>query len=400
MRPSSVETSEPAWVNRKMLSMNSSTSWFCTSRKYSAIVSLDRATRSRVPGGSSICPNTRAVCSMTPVSVISSMRSLPSRVRSPTPANTETPLWSRATRAIISWISTVLPTPAPPNRPILPPWTYGVSRSMTLMPVWNISVFDSSWSNAGALRWIPQRSLISSFSSSSRLRQSPVALNTWPRVTSPTGTVIGSPVSLTWAPRTIPSVGFIEMARTTPSPMCWATSSVIVCFSSPRVTSTFNALYISGIVSTGNSMSTTGPMTRTIRPTAPFCPVVVSSFRVTVISTHLFASVVRCGVGVGERVDASDDLADFLGDAGLAGLVGNAGVLLDQLFGVVGRRLHRPLAGSELRGGRLEQGEEDPRLDVLRQQAVQHSLGARLELVEREHLVLFGLFLLLDHLEG
>jgi peptide chain release factor 1 len=32
---------------------------------------------------------------------------------------------------------------APPNRPILPPRTYGVSRSMTLMPVWNISVFDS-----------------------------------------------------------------------------------------------------------------------------------------------------------------------------------------------------------------------------------------------------------------
>src|SRR5690625_7229097 len=45
MRPSRVETSEPAWVKRKMLSMNSSTSWFCTSRKYSAMVSADRATR-------------------------------------------------------------------------------------------------------------------------------------------------------------------------------------------------------------------------------------------------------------------------------------------------------------------------------------------------------------------
>ena len=61
MRPSSVDTSEPAWVNRKMLSMNSSTSWFCTSRKYSAMVSADRATRSRVPGGSSIWPKTSAV---------------------------------------------------------------------------------------------------------------------------------------------------------------------------------------------------------------------------------------------------------------------------------------------------------------------------------------------------
>ncbi len=98
MRPSSVETSEPAWVNRKMLSMNSSTSCFWTSRKYSAIVSADRATRSRVPGGSSIWPKTSAVLSMTPVSVISAMRSLPSRVRSPTPANTDTPPKFSATR--------------------------------------------------------------------------------------------------------------------------------------------------------------------------------------------------------------------------------------------------------------------------------------------------------------
>ncbi len=79
------------------------------------------------------------------------MRSLPSRVRSPTPANTDTPPWSCATRWIISWMRTVLPTPAPPNRPILPPSTYGVSRSMTLMPVSNSWVFDSSWSKAGGL---------------------------------------------------------------------------------------------------------------------------------------------------------------------------------------------------------------------------------------------------------
>ena len=118
--------------------MNSSTSCFCTSRKYSAIVSADSATRSRVPGGSSIWPNTSAVFSMTPDSVISRNRSLPSRVRSPTPANTETPPKFSATRRIISWMRTVLPTPAPPNMPILPPWTYGVSRSMTLMPVSNI----------------------------------------------------------------------------------------------------------------------------------------------------------------------------------------------------------------------------------------------------------------------
>ena len=60
---------------------------------------------------------------MTPDSCISIQRSVPSRVRSPTPAKTDTPPWLVATRLIISWMSTVLPTPAPPNRPILPPCT-------------------------------------------------------------------------------------------------------------------------------------------------------------------------------------------------------------------------------------------------------------------------------------
>src|ERR1700723_271925 len=162
IRPSSVDTSDPAWVNRKMLSMNSRTSWPCTARKSSAMVSADSATRSRVPGGSSIWPNTSAVSAMTPDSVISRNRSLPSRVRSPTPAKTETPPKFWATRRIISWISTVLPTPAPPNSPIFPPSTYGVSRSMTLMPVTNIWVRGSSWSSAGGSRWIGQRSVMSS----------------------------------------------------------------------------------------------------------------------------------------------------------------------------------------------------------------------------------------------
>ena len=55
-------------------------------------------------------------------SIISLYRSLPSRVRSPTPAKTEKPPWPLATLLISSMISTVFPTPAPPNRPILPPF--------------------------------------------------------------------------------------------------------------------------------------------------------------------------------------------------------------------------------------------------------------------------------------
>ena len=48
---------------------------------------------------------------------------------------------------ISSWISTVLPTPAPPKRPILPPRTYGAIRSTTLMPVSKISTFGERSSN-------------------------------------------------------------------------------------------------------------------------------------------------------------------------------------------------------------------------------------------------------------
>ncbi len=56
MRPRSADTSEPACVKRKMLSMKSSTSCPISSRKYSAQVSADSATRARAPGGSFICP--------------------------------------------------------------------------------------------------------------------------------------------------------------------------------------------------------------------------------------------------------------------------------------------------------------------------------------------------------
>src|SRR3954449_383426 len=401
MRPSRVDTSDPAWVKRKMLSMNSNTSWFCTSRKYSAIVSAESATRSRVPGGSSIWPKTRAVWPMTPASVISAIRSLPSRVRSPTPANTETPPWSFATRAIISWISTVLPTPAPPKRPILPPCTYGVRRSMTLMPVWNISVLASSWSNAGALRWMPHRSSTLRVSPSCRLRTSPVALKTCPLVASPTGTLIGPPVSVTSAPRTRPSVGRMEMARTMPSPMCSETSSVMVVVTSPRVRSTFSALYISGIESSGNSTSTTGPITRATRPTAPpLCSDRVSLIVAVISLTHsLVGGSFAGGVRIGERVHAADDLADLLGDAGLAGLVGDPGVLLDQLLGVVRGGLHRLLPSRQLGGRGLQQREVDAALDVLREQGVEHLLRVRLELEERQHLVGRRLLLALDHLE-
>ena len=47
---------------------------------------------------------------------------------------------------------TVLPTPAPPNRPTLPPLANGQTRSITLMPVSSRSTDGLSSSNFGAAR--------------------------------------------------------------------------------------------------------------------------------------------------------------------------------------------------------------------------------------------------------
>ena len=49
---------------------------------------------------------------------------------------------------------TVLPTPAPPNRPTLPPLANGQTRSITLMPVSSRSFEGDSSSKLGALWWI------------------------------------------------------------------------------------------------------------------------------------------------------------------------------------------------------------------------------------------------------
>ena len=69
-----------------------------------------------------------------------------------------------------------------------------------------------------------------------------MTLNTLPLVTSPTGTVMGPPVSRTSWPRTMPSVGLSEMARTRSSPRCWATSRVISDDSPAIVIVVFSAL--------------------------------------------------------------------------------------------------------------------------------------------------------------
>jgi hypothetical protein len=71
---------------------------------------------------------------MTPDSVISRNRSFPSRVRSPTPANTDTPPCCSAWRRIISWMMTVLPTPAPAEHPDLAALHVGLEQVDDLDP--------------------------------------------------------------------------------------------------------------------------------------------------------------------------------------------------------------------------------------------------------------------------
>ncbi len=180
------------------------------------------ATRARAPGGSFIWPNTSAVLDKTPDSSISLYKSFPSRVRSPTPANMEYPPCSDAMLRINSWIITVLPTPAPPKSPTLPPFKNGQSKSITFIPVSKTSDFDDCSVKSGALRWIGY--FLVTFGSGFSSIASPITLNMRPSVISPTGTEMGAPVSFTSMPLSRPSVDPMATARTVPEPKCCCTS--------------------------------------------------------------------------------------------------------------------------------------------------------------------------------
>ena len=164
-------------------------------------------------------------------------------------------------------IRTVLPTPAPPKRPIFPPREYGAIRSTTLMPVSRICV-DVSWlSNFGAGRWIGQLSLLPT-GAGLWSTGSPRTLKTRPRVASPTGTMIGAPVSSASMPRIRPSVELMAMHRVMLSPRCCMTSTVRFTSRSAALPVILMAFRISGSSPAGNSISTTGPMTCTTLPFA------------------------------------------------------------------------------------------------------------------------------------
>ena len=146
--------------------MKSSTSWPSSSRKYSAIVRPDSATRMRAPGGSFIWPKTSIVLSMTPDSFISSQRSLPSRERSPTPQKADRPPCSWARLWISSWMMHRLADAGAAEQADLA--ALGVGREQ-------VDDLDAGLEHLGGRRqvldasapsrWIGQRSMSSSISS-------------------------------------------------------------------------------------------------------------------------------------------------------------------------------------------------------------------------------------------
>src|SRR5947208_2961372 len=356
----------------------------------------------RAPGGSFIWPNTSIVFSSTPDSFISSHRSLPSRERSPTPQNADRPSCSSARLRISSWMITVLPTPAPPNSPTLPPLAYGASRSTTLIPVSNISCVGVSSSTGGASWWIGRRST-SAGSSGPKSIGSPSRLKMRPSVARPTGTLIGPPVSVTSAPRARPSVVSIATARTRSSPRCCWTSHTSTPSPAPALIpgasssaaaagrATVMAWLISGSCS-GKTASITTPWISSMRPTFR-CPGPPSRAPAVVVWGWAVLASIVCRVLLSSRIGrpalgdqalgAGHDLHDLLCDLGLARAVHLQRQVGDDLAGVVGGAAHRRHLGAEEARGGLDQRAIDRDLDVVGHEALEQVLGLGLVLDQR-----------------
>src|SRR5579872_5634345 len=210
---------------------------------------------------------------------------------------------------------------------------------------------------------------------------SPITFMMRPSVPSPTGTVIGPPVSVTSWPRTRPSEMSMAMQRTVSSPSCWATSRtrrwpLLSVSSALRIGGRFTLL--------SNFTSTTAPITWVMRPVALAilamglrpCPRILSLLR-------------RSGRGVrSERLGARNDLDQFLGDHRLPGAIVPQGVFLHHVAGVARRVVHCAHLSAEERGLILEQGAIDAHRHRARQQLGEDFSFVRLILVSRRVLVL------------
>src|ERR1039458_5166212 len=113
---------------------------------------------------------------------------------------------------IMSVSNPVLPTPAPPNRPALPPRSSGTRTSMTLIPVSKISDLVERRANGGGARWTVRH--WTSAGAAWRSMALPKTSNIRERMPLPTGAFNWPPVSSTELPRARPSVGVSAIPRT------------------------------------------------------------------------------------------------------------------------------------------------------------------------------------------
>src|SRR3954469_23087563 len=274
------------------------------------------------------------------------------------------------------------------------------------MPVSNISWVGVRSSTLGASRWIGQRSLTSIGSPWSMV--SPSRLKIRPSVISPTGTVIGPPVSMTSAPRAKPSVLSMATARTRSSPRCCWTSQTRISWPSaswatdcsdawwsPAARAIVIAELISGS-SSGKTASITTPWISSIRPTLRLpspCWVCCASVWFSVLASMNSPFALRrrrerrrpgdVTVWLDQRLGAGDDFHDLLGDLRLALAVHLPGQVLDQVARVRGGVSHPSHARAVIGGRGLEQRPEDRDLDVGGPEPLEDLLRIGLVLHER-----------------
>src|ERR1039458_6440071 len=263
------------------------------------------------------------------------------------------------------------------------------------MPVSNISVVGVRSSARGASWWIPRR-LVSAGRSSPRSIVSPSRLKIRPSVASPTGTVIGPPVSITSAPRASPSVVSIATARTRSSPRCCWTSHTSTLSPPPGLTPSASssaaaagrATVIAWLISGSfpeKTASITTPWISSMRPTfrsvaAPFAE--VGSVTVLAgISSRISCLSVEASISI-QTLGARDYLHDLLRDLGQPRTALFERQIGDDLPRVLRGAAHRGHLRAEEARGRLDQSAVDRDLDVVRHQALEDLLRAGLVLDE------------------
>src|SRR4029077_9707336 len=196
---------------------------------------------------------------------------------------------------------------------------------------------------------------------------SPTTLMMRPRHSSPTGTEIGCPVSVTSCPRTSPSEVSIATGRTVDSPRCCATSStrrpvgLLSVFNPALLVS--SAFRIAGRWPS-NCTSTTAPMTWVIFPVAT-----------AMSSSQSKLAAPRRPL---QRLGAGDDLDQFLGDHRLAGAVVGERLLADHFAGIAGGIVHRAHARALLGGGVFQERAEHLHRQIARQEIGENFFFLRL----------------------